>query len=125
MSPLVKEWLHKADEDYRSAQILLRDSEPLVTPAMFHLQQNAEKLLKALLVKKEIIFERRHDLTYLLKQSEQPTLHEHLQVLNELTPFAVELRYPGDYPVISVTDALGIEQRLAAFRDAILPLITT
>ena len=70
MSPLVKEWLHKADEDYRSAQILLRDSEPLVTPAMFHLQQNAEKLLKALLVKKEIIFERRHDLTYLLKQSE-------------------------------------------------------
>jgi HEPN domain-containing protein len=67
MSPLVQEWLHKADEDHRSAQILLRDSEPLVTPAVFHLQQNAEKLLKALLVKKEIIFERRHDLTYLLK----------------------------------------------------------
>jgi len=46
-----------------------------------------------------------------------------LQVLNELNPFAVELRYPGDYPVISVTNALGIEQRLEAFRSTLLPLI--
>ena len=124
MNPLVQEWLQKADEDRRSAQILLRDPEPLVTPAAFHLQQTAEKLLKALLVKKEITFERRHDLTYLLNRSAEPTIREHLQVLNELSPFAVELRYPGDYPVISVPDALGIEKRLAAFRDAILPLIT-
>ena len=108
MNRLVQEWLQKADEDRRSAHILLRDTEPLVTPAMFHLQQNAEKLLKALLVKKKITFERRHDLTYLLHLSTEPALREHLQVLNELNPFAVELRYPGDYPVISVTNALGI-----------------
>jgi len=56
MNGLVQEWLQKADEDRRSAHILLRDTEPLVTPAMFHLQQNAEKLLKALLVKKKITF---------------------------------------------------------------------
>lgn len=124
MNPLVQEWLQKADEDRRSAQILLRDPKPLVTPAAFHLQQSAEKLLKALLVKKEIAFEPRHDLAYLLNLSAEPTIREHLKVLNELTPFAVELRYPGDYPVISVNDALGIEQRLAAFSKAILPLIT-
>jgi HEPN domain-containing protein len=123
MNRLVQESLQKADEDRRSAHILLRDTEPLVTPAMFHLQQNAEKLLKALLVKKKITFERRHDLTYLLHLSTEPALLEHLQVLNELNPFAVELRYPGDYPVISVTNALGIEQRLEAFRSTLLPLI--
>ena len=124
MNPLVEEWLHKAEEDRRCAYILLHNPKPLVTPAVFHLQQSAEKLLKALLVKKEITFEPRHDLAYLLNLSAEPTIRKHLKVLNELTPFAVELRYPGDYPVISVTDALGIEQRLAAFRDAILPLIT-
>jgi hypothetical protein len=74
-------------------------------------------------VKKKITFERRHDLTYLLHLSTEPALREHLQVLNELNPFAVELRYPGDYPVISVTNALGIEQRLEAFRSTLLPLI--
>lgn len=45
MSDLVSEWVTKVEEDWSSAQILLRDESPLVTSALFHLQQCAEKLL--------------------------------------------------------------------------------
>lgn len=45
MSDLVSEWVTKGEEDWSSAQILLRDESPLVTPALFHLQQCAKKLL--------------------------------------------------------------------------------
>lgn len=71
MSDLVSEWVTKGEEDWSSAQILLRDESPLVTPALFHLQQCAEKLLKALLIKKNIRFERRHDLSYLLRLADE------------------------------------------------------
>jgi len=66
MNELVGEWLAKAEEDWRSANVLLDDQSPLITPALFHMQQCAEKLLKALLIKKKTYFERRHDLSYLL-----------------------------------------------------------
>jgi HEPN domain-containing protein len=58
MHELVQEWLLKAEEDWDSARVLLGDDSPLVTPALFRMQQCAEKLLKALLIKKKTPFER-------------------------------------------------------------------
>ena len=35
----LEEWLKKADEDWRVADILLKSGEELTLPCMFHLQQ--------------------------------------------------------------------------------------
>jgi HEPN domain-containing protein len=122
MNQLVGEWLAKAEEDWRSAKVLLGDESPLVTPALFHMQQCAEKMLKALLIKNEINFERRHDLSYLLGLADEPTLQAHARLLNELNPFAVEIRYPGDLPLFSTQEAFRMLSSLGHFRDAIIPI---
>jgi HEPN domain-containing protein len=43
---LVRDWLAKADLDYRAAERLLQDEEPLREIIAFHCQQAAEKYLK-------------------------------------------------------------------------------
>jgi HEPN domain-containing protein len=123
MNELVHEWVLKSDEDWRSAKILLSDESPLVTPSLFHLQQCAEKLLKALLISRNIPFERRHDLSYLVELTREETLTHYAMLLAELNPFAVEFRYPGDLPVFSVNEVEKIMLRLADFREEIRPLI--
>lgn len=123
MHNLVQEWLAKAEEDWDSARVLLGDDSPLITPALFHMQQCAEKLLKALLIKKNVYFERRHDLSYLIRLANDTELLSYSRLLNELNPFAVEIRYPGDLPKFSVNEASELLKQLEAFREAILPQI--
>ena len=123
MNALVKEWLAKAEEDWNAARVLLGDESPLVTPSLFHMQQCAEKLLKARLIEKNIPFERRHDLSYLLHLAAEPDLLPHARCLNELNPFAVEIRYPGDLPQFSVNEASALLHKLSHFREALLTLI--
>lgn len=123
MHELVQEWLAKAEEDWAAAHVLLADDSPLVTPSLFHMQQCAEKLLKALLIKKNIPFERRHDLSYLLHLSAENDLESGSRILNALNPFAVEIRYPGDLPQFSVNEASVLLEDLGRFRDSLLVLI--
>lgn len=123
MNQLVHEWVLKSDEDWRSAQILLSDKCPLITPSLFHLQQCAEKLLKALLIRRNIPFERRHDLSYLVELTREGSLTKYAKLLAELNPFAVEFRYPGDLPDFSVNEVEKLMLRLAGFREEIRCLI--
>lgn len=123
MNELVEEWLAKAEEDWAAARILLADDCPPVTPSLFHMQQCAEKLLKALLIKKEIPFERRHDLSYLLHLSGESVLKTQSNLLSALNPFAVEIRYPGDLPQFSVNEASLLLNDLGEFRDSLIHLI--
>jgi HEPN domain-containing protein len=67
-------WLAKSEEDRLAAEWLLRSEAPLTLASAFHIQQCAEKLLKALLVEKGKTFEKRHDLPYLLERASQETL---------------------------------------------------
>lgn len=123
MNEFVREWVAKSEDDWRSAQVLLKETSPLVMPALFHMQQCAEKLLKAILIKKEIAFERRHDLSYLVCLTDEPLLLDHSLLLIELNPFAVEFRYPGDLPQFSSNEALQMLNRLGQFRETLFPLI--
>ena len=64
----VLSWLSKADHDRRAAQLAVAASPPITDVAGFHLQQAAEKLLKAFLVARRIPFEKIHDLSELIEQ---------------------------------------------------------
>ena len=123
MNKLLQEWVSKSDEDFRSAQVLLADESPLVAPALFHLQQCVEKLLKVLLIQNGVDFERRHDLSYLHRLCQESDFVEDEDLFLELNPFAVEFRYPGDLPVFSIKEARSLMSRVSRFRDVIRPMI--
>lgn len=97
MKPIVREWITKAEEDYRVARREREAKPPTHTAVCFHSQQCVEKYLKAFLQEHEVSFYRTYDLDALMKlclplASQLEAYREQLQWL---TSFAVEVRYPG------------------------------
>jgi len=67
MKPTTREWVKKAENDFKVAcQILRRRKEIVPDAACFHCQQCVEKYLKARLLEAGIGFPRTHDLLQLL-----------------------------------------------------------
>jgi HEPN domain-containing protein len=93
------EWVRKAEEDYEAALVLARKRKrPTPGAVGFHCQQCIEKYLKAFLVSNNVNFPKIHDLLELHKLclSIDPTFELIGDLLDELNPFAVEFRYPGE-----------------------------
>ncbi|MDO8730709.1 MAG: HEPN domain-containing protein [Candidatus Omnitrophota bacterium] len=109
-SKLVREWVLKAEEDYFTVEVLTRQRKKRVHNSVcFHAQQCAEKYLKALLVSHKVPVRKTHDLGDLADtlQSYEPTLTLIADLLDGLTPYAAENRYPGE-------DATGREAKAAS-----------
>ena len=118
-------WVEKAEEDFILAQSALRRKRPLVTGACFHAQQCAEKYMKALLVSKRAGFPMTHDLLLLsnLCSNEGIFLEIDPKLLNALTDFAVQTRYPGEEPTLGeAKEAMGITKSIRAFARRFLGL---
>jgi len=98
LSLLVKQWVGKGDIDYQTAGRLLRDDEPIRESIAFHCQQAVEKYLKAVLVSRQIEFPKTHSLAQLLDliSGFAPALATALADTVPLTPFGVQIPYPGD-----------------------------
>lgn len=119
----ISEWLAKADEDFRVAEILLKTGEELTLPCMFHLQQMLEKLLKASILKQGRKIERTHDLSRLTELSNNQEISGLLDVCDMLNVFAVNGRYPGDLPQVSIAFARNYFEQLVEVRDVLLQQI--
>lgn len=119
----VEEWLKKAKEDWQVAGILLASSEELTLPCMFHLQQMIEKLLKAVIIKRGKCIDRTHDLGRLVQIAELQHQEALLDLCDVLTLFAVNGRYPGDLPQVSISDAKMYYQSAIDIRKNLLQLL--
>ena len=101
-----RRWLQYAREDLRAAEAMLGQEEMLPRHVCWLAQQAAEKSLKAVLVFVQVDFPCRHDLDELRNlipvgwqvKQDQPDLAD-------LTEWAVEARYPGDWPDAVEADA--------------------
>jgi len=93
-------WTTRAEEDYALAQSALRRKKPLTYGAAFHAQQCAEKYLKALLVARGQAFPKTHDLAALSDLCSQNSIIIPVDqdLLQRLTAYAVQVRYPGEAP---------------------------
>jgi HEPN domain-containing protein len=114
-----REWLQKAEGDFKTAGHLLQSGTDFLDGATFHSQQAAEKYLKAFLVWHQIEFPKTHDLEALLKLAGKADdkIPEILRDAAILTPYGVGYRYPGDYPNVSRRDAeqaLRLAERVRA-----------
>lgn len=96
---ILQEWLHKANNDYINAQLLLSQNNVASYDLVCFLsQQCIEKLMKAILIREAMPVTKIHDL---LKLSEQirpfmPQFPPTKEALRFLTDCVVDFRYPGD-----------------------------
>jgi len=93
---LLRAWREKSDHDLLTCNQLMQFDDPIADIVLFHAQQAVEKALKGFLVSRQYFnFPKSHDLGYLLDIAE--TFESDLACLSnivELSPFAVEARYP-------------------------------
>ena len=112
------DWVEYAEEDWRSAQRLLRGGKPSTTNSCFHSQQSAEKYFKALLVSKKAYFPKTHDLSALNMICAENGILTGFSTANlvVLTDHAVATRYPGEMPTIEdAREALEIAKSIRKF----------
>ena len=99
MNEVIKEWIEKAEADYRTAEREFAVQDGFNYDAVcFHAQQCIEKLTKALLIKYHIIPPKTHDLI-VLQQLVPPFCKKTLSETNDLrflSSAAVTFRYPGE-----------------------------
>lgn len=113
MQPEVKEWLDFAKMDLSSARHLYETFYPRPLQIIcYHCQQAAEKALKAVIVAKGKPggMPKMHDLEFLLSQMKNYTdIKEELWDYAEaLTPYGIEIRYPGGTEISDEQAELGL-----------------
>jgi HEPN domain-containing protein len=120
---LAKALARKAENDLKIARIAFEHDAPLDMVA-FHVQQAAEKMLKALIASRGVDYPRTHDLRALinLATTEVPELERFRERLLPLNSYAVEMRYDDalDPDSEEVSNALSTSEEL---RDAVLDLL--
>jgi len=98
MKPVTREWVKKAENDFKVAtQIFRRRKDVVPDAACFFCQQCVEKYFKARLVEAGIAFPRTHDLLHLLNlcATVQPLWVAYAKVVDAMTDYAVDFRCPG------------------------------
>lgn len=122
---IVKAWIDKADHDLGSAKIIFLHIPEYFDTIAFHCQQATEKYIKAILIYKEIDFDRSHDLFYLLELlSVDITVPEDkFRKAQLINGFSVQIRYPNKIAHMSkeeLEEAINIAQE---FRNYVLEII--
>jgi HEPN domain-containing protein len=117
----LRQWLEKAEGDWNLCHRLLGDPEPPTEAIAFHAQQAVEKYLKAFLTWHQVEFPKTHDIKRLLElvNSCDPPLAEGLSDTTALSIYAVEYRYPGEYPPVTTDDAARAVAMADLVRDQV------
>ena len=120
-----RQWTAYADEDLRLAEHALKigDEAPFRLIA-YHAQQCAEKYLKSYLVMRAADFPFTHNIARLLELCSRSGLQvEAIRNAEELTPYAITTRYPGEEEEVSkdeAASAIGIARNVRQLvRDAL------
>lgn len=106
-SEYIKNWLFRANEDIAVITNLVDSGTEYYTSTIcFHAQQAVEKFLKAFLVFHDIDFPKTHDLDFLLLECQKIDKEAFEIDPKSLTDFGVLTRYPDDFYIPEVKEAL-------------------
>ena len=118
LAHITREWLTKGWHDLQTARITASAADGPLDTAIYHCQQAAEKILKALLSDLGVRFRKTHNIRSLMRliaDSGCP-LPAELTGLEEFTPFAVAYRYE-DYEPDSSLDRDQARLKLRTLRS--------
>ena len=123
-NPVLEEalrWLRFSEEDLSVAVRLMSGAPTAPRHACWLSQQAAEKALKAALILEEVDFSFTHDLDALrnLLPDGWAVRDTHADMA-ELTEWAVETRYPGDWPEPNDDDGIRAMSQARALCDSIV-----
>ena len=119
---ILGQWIRKAEIDYSAAQQLLEAKDLLREAIAFHCQQAAEKYLKAFLVRHQVEPLRTHNLGKLLDQvaGVSADLAASLADAVALSPYGVDIRYPGDFPDVLIGGEKPLFDLAHRVREAVM-----
>jgi len=106
-------WLERARSDLQLGRAALNARGVLPEDAAFHAQQCVEKALKALLLHNGISFPKTHVIEVLLDllKTQGTKIPKGVDAAFELSEYAVQTRYPGEWePVTKVEARKSIER---------------
>lgn len=99
---LIQEWINFAEMDFLTAKHLYDHMYPKPLEIIcYHCQQSIEKLLKGVLISKDVAMKKTHDLGLLAEMlQEYETVDEkYLEMCDDLTPYGVKIRYPQELDI--------------------------
>ena len=109
-----------AKEDIGAAERMLKDRSFVSRQICFLAQQGAEKALKACLVFLGVEFPKTHDLARLWSMFPKDwNLGPSGDDLDGLAQWAVEPRYPGEFPAATLAEAAEVVAKARALLEAI------
>lgn len=108
-------WLQRARSDLRLGRAALSARGVLPEDAAFHAQQCAEKALKALLLHRGISFPKTHAIEVLLDllKAQGTSVPKGVDEAFELSEYAVQTRYPGEWEPVTKVEARNSVERAA------------
>ena len=91
-------WLFKAQNDLSTAELAIRQVDPITDTAIYHTQQCAEKALKGFLAYHRAAIPKIHNLVELVERCTaiDSAVESLLSDADDLTPLGTEFRYPDD-----------------------------
>lgn len=97
---IIREWVSKADEDFRFALVNLEEGKPFFAQICFHFHQATEKFLKAYIIAHGLEFRKIHDLSVLLKicESDDSSFKDLRIDVEFLNIYYIDTRYPVHWP---------------------------
>ncbi|NOH03080.1 MAG: HEPN domain-containing protein [Chloroflexi bacterium] len=100
-------WLQRAHSDLQLGRTALVAKGVLPEDAAFHAQQCVEKALKALLLHMEVAFPKTHAIEVLLDllKAQGMKIPKGVDESFELSEYAVQTRYPGEWEPVTKTEA--------------------
>ena len=123
-NPVLEEalrWLRFSEEDISVAVRLISGAPTAPRHACWLSQQAAEKALKAALILEEVDFSFTHDLDALRNLlTDGWAVRDTHADMAELTEWAVETRYPGDWPEHTDADATRAVSQARSVHDSIV-----
>ena len=121
------DWLTKAREDLKAAELLLAGGSLLPPQAAFRGQQAAEKAQKAFLTWHKRIFPKTHDLRVLGAAcvTIDPTLGGVSSSVAPISGYAVETRYPSPWGAPTVAEAQEAIRLAREMYDAVIARLPT
>jgi HEPN domain-containing protein len=127
---LLSEWIEKAGADLSAARSLAAEagtSLRIREIVGFHCQQAAEKYLKGLLTRWQIEFPKTHDIQALLSLvgAVDTRAAAAMRDARWLTPFGVEVRWPGDATEMLPGDEVRAIEIAAKVERTALEILST